>query len=241
MKTRMAEPENEKRWAMPELAIESVAAPTRNSEPSFLSVLHHRLRIASADGAPSEEFPYDEISRRAMDAVVVAAHFERDGEPWVYLRSALRPPVALADDRGRPALTDAGGQLWELPAGLVEPEETGGQGVVKAARRELEEELGFRCALSDFRTLGSPTLPCPGALSERQYFFSVLVDPTQRGTPTLDGSALERFGRIIAVPMEAALRRCTAGLLADAKTELGLRRLCEGLRNSRAASVPEAP
>ncbi len=223
-------PENEERWALADLTLRSVAPPARDGKSGFLGVLRHRLQIVVAGGQASEAFAYDEIARRAMDAVVIAAHFHRSGEPWVFLRSALRPPPALAQDLGRARLTSAGGQLWELPAGLVEAEESGGEGPVRAARRELLEELGFSAAEASFHALGPPTLPCPGALAERQYFFRIEVDPDERREPTLDGSALEHHGRVTVAPLREALRRCEQGGLPDAKTELALRRLLQFLR-----------
>jgi ADP-ribose pyrophosphatase len=126
------------------------------------------------------------------------------------------------------------GALWELPAGLIEPGEQTPEGVREAARRELEEELGFSVSAGELSPLGGSTLPCPGVIGERHFFFSVAVDPARRAEPGLDGSALERFGRVVAVPLEKALALCESGAIEDAKTELALRRLqdrlCPGAR-----------
>ena len=75
--------------------------------------------------------------------------------------------------------------------------------------------------------LGPSTLPAPGFIAERHFFVSVEVAPERRGEPGLDGSALERFGRVIALPLRRALAWCASGRIEDAKTELGLRRLAE--------------
>ena len=72
----------------------------------------------------------------------------------------------------------------------------------------------------------------PGFCAERQFFFEVEVDPAARSEPSLDGSALERGGAIVALPLALALERCRSGDIADSKTELGLRRLAE-LWNAR--------
>jgi ADP-ribose pyrophosphatase len=69
--------------------------------------------------------------------------------------------------------------------------------------------------------------PCPGVISERHYYFHVEVDPASRAEPSLDGSALEAGGVVVAIPLAEALRLISSGQLADAKTEIALRRLAE--------------
>jgi ADP-ribose pyrophosphatase len=179
-------------------------------------------------GQTSAPFVYDEVDRTAIDAVVIAVHYVLGGTRHVYLRSAARPPVLLrAPERNvsRDYFTRNG--LWELPAGLVEPEEFTQAGLVRCAQRELKEELGFDVGIERLQPLGPSTYPCPGVIGERHYFFHVAVDPAERREPTLDGSPLELLGAIIDVPIDEALRWCATGQLEDAKTELGLRRLAE--------------
>jgi ADP-ribose pyrophosphatase len=169
------------------------------------------------------------VDRRALDAAVMLAHYEdARGVPYVYLRSSLRPPVALRDKARSPLLEehDHGG-VWELPAGLVEPGEQTPEGVVATAQRELLEELGFEVERSALAPLGPSTFPAPGIISERLFFFHVNVDPNQRRAPELDGSPLERFGEVIDVPLANALAWCTSGAIEDVKTELGLRRFAD--------------
>jgi ADP-ribose pyrophosphatase len=169
-------------------------------------------------GAVSAPFAYDIVTREALDAVVIAATFTDRGVPHVYLRSAVRPPCAL---RAVPPEHD--GLLWELPAGLVEP----GESPENAAAREVEEELGFVTDAGALRLLGHWTFPAPGVIGERHIFYSLEVDPRARGTPSEDGSALERVAAIIALPLFDAIEHCRRGAIRDAKTELGLRRLAE--------------
>jgi ADP-ribose pyrophosphatase len=170
------------------------------------------------DGQVSAPFPYDMAVRKALDAVVIVAHFVEGGVRQVYLRSAVRPPCAF-----RTVPPEHDGLLWELPAGLVEP----GEEPVGCAVRELGEELGFVSKIGDMRPLGHWTFPAPGIIGERHLFFTVQVDPNARGRPTEDGSALEREAAILALPLEQALSFCRDGSIIDAKTELGLRRLAE--------------
>jgi ADP-ribose pyrophosphatase len=53
------------------------------------------------------------------------------------------------------------------------------------------------------------------------------VDPVTRSNPPLDGSALERFGEVVDLPLSQALSLCRRGDIEDVKTEIGLRRLWE--------------
>lgn len=186
----------------------------------FLNLMRLKLVARYPGGSQSEPFRYDLATRAAIDAVVIAAHYRGPSGPWVYLRSAIRPPCSL-----RPVAPAHLASLWELPAGLIEPDED----PAACAARELKEELGFVARPSDMRPLGPWTFPAPGIIGERHVYFAVEVDPTSRGRPTEDGSALEREGAVIALPVAGALAHCRAGLLRDAKTELGLRRLAEAL------------
>jgi ADP-ribose pyrophosphatase len=190
----------------------------------FFDVRRLDLTLRYPDGTESASFPYDVGARRALDAVVIAAHFTATshGRPvkYVFLRSAVRPPCAL---RSLPPEHD--GSLWELPAGLIEPDEN----PAVAAARELEEELGFRMAADDFRPLGPWTFPAPGIIGERHIPFAVEVDASSRATPTEDGSALERAAEILALPLDEAIEHCRRGTIRDAKTELALRRLAEAV------------
>jgi ADP-ribose pyrophosphatase len=219
---------------LPQIGLEVVADLSPAAPPGFLRLRRRRLVARYPDGSVSSEFTYDEIERRAIDAVIIVAHFERRGSPWVYLRSALRPPLFFRDPARSPVPEAGTGALWELPAGLIEPDEQGPSGVLEAARRELEEEVGFALPASRFRALGGPTVPAGGFIAERHFFVSAAVDPGERGEPSLDGSALERFGRVIAMPLAQGLELCVSGRIEDAKTELGLRRLADVLSRSSA-------
>jgi ADP-ribose pyrophosphatase len=183
-----------------------------------LNVSRFDLVVKYPDGTESESFQYDVARRRALDAAVIVAHFVSGGVRHVYLRSAMRPPCAL---RG-PGLE---GNLWEVPAGLVEPDED----PAAAAARELGEELGFAADITAMRSRGPWMYPVPGMIAERNLYFSVEVDPRTRSTPTEDGSALERGAAICAIPLSEALDHCRSGAIRDAKTELALRRLVDTL------------
>lgn len=214
---------------LPDLPVIRVE-PVGGAEPSgrrFLEVRRRVHRVHYADGTVSEAFTYDEVVRAALDAVVIVAHWTVDGERWVHLRSAVRPPVVGREERSPAERAARHGGLWELPAGLVEPAERGAAGAAAAARRELAEELGYDVPADALTPLGPSTFPTAAVIAERHYFFEVEVEPSRRGEPTLDGSPLERGGVVVALPLADALEGCRTGWIEDAKTELGLRRLAE--------------
>jgi ADP-ribose pyrophosphatase len=200
-------------------------------QQGFLRLVRRRYRVSYPDGTQSEPFLYDAVDRNAIDAVVIAAHFaEADGTPWVFLRSAVRPPLTLRNRAHSPLPDEAcDGHLWELPAGMVEQTERTPTGVVHAAQRELHEELGFEVGVEALSPLGHSTFPAPGFVAERHFFFEVRVDPSTRREPVLDGSPLEHFGSVITLRLRDALDLCRTGAIEDAKTELALRRLAEKL------------
>jgi ADP-ribose pyrophosphatase len=201
-----------------------------SSGAGFLRIVRRRLRAHYPDGTSSAPFVYDEVDRTAIDAVVLCVHFlDARGVRHVYLRSAVRPPLTFRDRARspRPSHDPAGGFLWELPAGLVEESEQSEVGLRHAARREIHEELGFDVTPESLSELGASIFPVPAFISERQFYFEVEVDPKTRVEPTLDGSALEHMGAVVALPVTDALERCRTGEFQDGKTELCLRRLVE--------------
>lgn len=212
---------------LPSIAVSVVDDVTAGSrcDEGFLRVRRRRLSLTFPDGRASRAFAYDEAWRAALDAVTMAAHFvDARGTRRVYLRSAVRPPVALRPEEPirRGPLT---GALWELPAGLLEPDERGEAGLRRCAARELDEELGLAVADDSLRQLGAGMYPTPGVIAERIYFYEVEVDPSKRAPPGLDGSPLEEGAEIVAYPLADALALADEGFFDDMKTELGLRRL----------------
>src|SRR5262245_46893002 len=129
----------------PALRLELVDDTTARSrcDEGFVRLRRRTLRLVFPDGQTSEPFAYDEAYREACGAVVVVPWSRApQGEARVSLRSALRPPVALREARVEPAgAPPPPSQLWEICAGLVEPDERGEGGLVRCAARELGEEL----------------------------------------------------------------------------------------------------
>ncbi len=193
----------------------------------FIARRSRRLRVERPGETPSRAFVYDEVARRALDAVVIAPFFRREGEVFVVLRTALRPPVALRAPIDDALPSVALGALWEFPAGLVEPDESSRSGLRRAALRELAEETGFRPSEDALVELGAAAFPAPGVIAEAHFFFAAEVAPESRGEPSLDGSALEEYFELVAVPLAVVLAAARSGRLRDAKTELAARRLAE--------------
>lgn len=202
---------------VPKVELEVVRDHTGEPGESFLRV--RRLELVTVrQGKRSATFRYDVLDRRALDACIMIAHYVEGGVHQVLLRSAVRPPLAY---RSLPPECPFG--LWEIPAGLIEPDET----PRAAAARELAEELGLHVDESLLLPLGSWTAPAPGFIGEMHHFFHVAIDPLTRKAPAGDGSPLEEDASIVSVPLATALEACRRGEIRDAKTELGLRRLKE--------------
>jgi ADP-ribose pyrophosphatase len=213
----------------PKLALKLVETLPAQDRPGFLGLRRQVFRVEFEDGSLSEPFTYDSVDRERLDAVVIAPHYrDASGRRHVFLRSALRPPVATRPLAVRPVPeAPTLGALWELPAGLVEVEERSPEGLRRSAARELLEEVGFKVDPASLAPLGPSTFPAPGMIAERHFYFQVEVDPAHRETPTEDGSPLEQAAVIVAIPLDEALTLTRRGEIEDAKTEVALRRLAE--------------
>jgi ADP-ribose pyrophosphatase len=190
-------------------------------EPPPGAWLRHRrprMRAVYADGTSSEPFTYEHVERRATDAVVLLMHF--DGQ--VLLRTSLRPPLAIRTQLVVPLPgeeTDSP-MLWEVPAGLIEPEEQGHAGIRACAVREALEETGVVLAQELLMPLGAPSFLCPGVIAEQLHYFAAELSSATIVTALGDGSPVEERAALAFFPFAEAL-----ALTRDVKTELGIRRL----------------
>ena len=103
-----------------------------------------------------------------------------------------------------------GGDLWEIPAGLLEL----GEDPVDCARRELLEETGCICKKLDAMTFLWTT---PGFTDEKIHLF--------RGTGLTRGDAAreaDEFIEVTALRLSEVLRKIRAGEITDAKTLVGV-------------------
>ena len=225
----MSDLENEARarppgseWEPPAIAIDVLddRSASARCDQGFLRLRRLTLRNRYPDGSASEPYPYDLVERDAMDAAIIVLHRVRDGELEVCVRSSLRPPLGV-----RPAEAASPTVIWELPAGLIEPDEAGTwEGVCACAERETLEETGYRVPAARFEPLGSPTYLSPGVLAERLHYVVASLEGCPAGEPTLDGSPVEEGSALRFVTLADAIAAIDAGHLQDAKSEVALRR-----------------
>lgn len=213
----------------PVVRVEIVADRTASSraDQGFIRVRRLDLRNRYEDGTTSRTYPYDCAERGAMDAVGIVLH---TADRRVCLRSSIRPPLALRVGYALPLPGTDDPTLFEIPAGLVEADEHGEDGLKACSVRETLEEVGLEVARDAFRRLGPGVYLTPGLIAEKIHFFHAEVDPLLARTPSLDGSPVEEAASIEWVPLDEALAACRDGRLEDIKTELALRRLAEVLR-----------
>jgi ADP-ribose pyrophosphatase len=198
------------------------------SDGGFLKVRRLRLRSHYADGSVSEVYPYDVVDRKALDAVVVvlfAIRADAPTDPFVCVRSALRPPLALRGERDLVVPDPRSDvELWEMPAGLIEAHEKGFDGVRACASRETLEETGFEVAASEFELLGVPVFLSPGMCGEKIHIACARV-ADHRAAVNPAGDGVLEVGAIVEWwPLSVCFARASDGVIEDAKTELALHR-----------------
>jgi ADP-ribose pyrophosphatase len=110
-------------------------------------------------------------------------------------------------------------QLWEIPAGKLEP----GEGALACARRELREETGF--VADDWAEVGA-FFTSPGFSDERiTLFFAAALRPIGRsiGDEIVEHQAFK---------LDEVERMIDAGEITDAKTILAIARHLARTRGS---------
>jgi ADP-ribose pyrophosphatase len=212
----------------PKVRIEVVRDDTASmrSDEGFIRVRRLLLRNHYEGGEHSREYRYDCAEREAIDAVGIVL-FDREGR--VCLRSSIRPPLAMRPGYVLALQDEEPGcpTLYEIPAGLIEIEERGEDGLRACCARETLEEVGLHVEPGAFVRLGPGVFLTPGLCAEKIHFFAAEVDGARAVEPTMDGSPVEERATIEWVPLEEALAACGDGRVMDIKTELSLRRLAE--------------
>lgn len=125
--------------------------------------------------------------------------------------------IVAIDAQGRVCLLHqfrhaAGGYVWELPAGKLEP----GEPPELTARRELIEEAGVTA--SSWRSLGI-SLSSPGVFTERIHLY-LATDLAPAPDAREDAEVFE----VHWVDLEVAVQRVLNGEIDDSKTGMGLLR-----------------
>lgn len=225
-------------WRAPSIHIDVVddTSASARCDQGFLKLRRLRLRNRYEDGRVSEPYPYDIVDRAALDAVVMVLHRTGERGLEVCVRSSLRPPLGVrAEGEARPVSV-----LWEVPAGLIEPDEAAGvsvdgllPGVRSCAARETLEETGYVVGEDRFTPLGRMTYLSPGVLAERLHYVAASLDGCPSGDPTLDGSPVEEGSALRFVTLDEAIAAIDRGDIQDAKTEVALRRFVAQQRSRR--------
>lgn len=104
----------------------------------------------------------------------------------------------------------AGGYIWELPAGKLEPQEA----PAMTAARELVEEAG--CEAASWQELGT-YVSSPGVFTEIVHLYLA-----RDLTPAPQAREAAEVFEIHWVPLADALRRAAEGDIRDGKSALGL-------------------
>ena len=135
------------------------------------------------------------------------------GEAGVVLAIDRRRAVAIMVRQWRAPLIVIGAEpfLLEACAGILDP----GEDAETAARREAEEEIGFR--IGRMRKVGT-VAPSAGTLTERMHLFIAEVSEGDRttnggGSPD-EGETIE----VVEVPLQELFDKACRGEIEDAKT-----------------------
>lgn len=103
-----------------------------------------------------------------------------------------------------------GEEIWELPAGKLEP----GEDPFESAKRELSEECGL--SADNYMDLGV-VYPTVGYDSEKIYLWA--ATGLHKGGQHLDAG---EFLDVVRMPFEEALQKVLHGEIKDSKTQIGL-------------------
>lgn len=200
----------------------------------YLRLRRVHLQNRFADGSLSRRYfcEFVDRPRHGTDAVVVGLwHRDTEGGVRVLLRQGLRPALRFGRPPERLTVPDAAPFLLftEVVAGILEEEDRGEAGIRKRAAIEAWEEAGLRVDPSAIERLGAPVFPTPGMAPECFFLMHAEVDPASAAPPEGDGSPMEEGSRQRFVPIGEAIALCDRGEIADAKTEILLRRLAARL------------
>jgi ADP-ribose pyrophosphatase len=211
-----------------------VDSDERVGDGGFLAIRRLHLRNVRGDGSTSAQYVCDAVVRPfGQDAVVVVVYARTQRGVEVLVRHGLRPALVLGRDPARAPLPEPppGLFLTELVAGIVEEGDQGEAGLKARAAHEVLEEAGFLVEQDSVALLGAGMFPSPGCLVEKFYVAAVEVDPATQQPLVGDGSPMEEGARTTWLILDDAIAACRAGALTDLKTELGLRRFKEFLRD----------
>lgn len=185
----------------------------------FLTVTEAEVRYTVADGSLSTPVRRLNVGRGHSVGVLL---YDRQADAVVLVRQFRYPAYSapLPDDEPR-------GWLLEIVAGKQEPD----QSTEETARREAEEEVGYR--LDGPLVHVATCYATPGASSEQIAIFLAEIDLGSRsgaGGGVDEGEDTE----LVVLPRTAALDMLRRGVIHDAKTVIALQALALGV-------LPTAP
>jgi len=155
-----------------------------------------KVDVDSVRGPDGTEFDL-EIIRHPGAAAIVPVISDRDAED----------PTVLLLEQYRYA---AGGTIWEIPAGVLEP----GEDPIDCAKRELLEETGARADKIEHLTTVFTT---PGFTDEMIHLF--LATGITVGEPSHEQ---DEFIQVKARPLSDALQMIRDGEILDSKSIVGI-------------------
>ncbi|HEY7343172.1 MAG TPA: NUDIX hydrolase [Ktedonobacterales bacterium] len=173
------------------------------AQRAIFRLVEAHLRYERYDGSMSDE--------------LVRISFERGDSATAILHDPATDSVVLVEQFRYPTLKGGTGWILELPAGIVETNQNGGQELT--IRRELLEETGYEAGPM---TLLYTFYPSPGASSERLFLYYGTVQHAGR---VGDGGGNHREGediKTVILSLDDALSQIASGAIVDAKTIIGL-------------------
>jgi ADP-ribose pyrophosphatase len=141
------------------------------------------------------------VRKRKMSADIVVEH------NTVAILPITRKGYMLVELQYRPAI---GKKIYEIPAGHMEKNEK----PVDCARRELEEETGFKAGR--LRQINY-FYPSPGLLSKKEYFF--IAEQLTKGKTSFDKHE-DIITKEMSIPTD--LKYIKSGKIVDAKTIIAI-------------------
>jgi len=173
-----------------------------------------RIETLSAEHFPLRRYRFRQRRRDGTGATVVRRIYELGESIAVLPVDRRRGTVLLTRQLRLPAFLNGDeARLVEACAGHIEP----GDEAEATARREAEEELGYRLgALVPVFSL----YMSPGSITEKLHFFLADYEPAMKQS---EGGGLAAEGEDIEVletTIETACRMIEAGQIVDAKTVL---------------------
>ncbi len=204
------------------------------NENGFLRLEKLKLKNRYEDGSSSREYASEMVHRRGTDSVAIIPYFfDGEGNLWIYVKRGIRPPVYRRRDLPL-AVPDLSENLYifEAIAGSLEEEDRNKSSVVKRAKEEILEELGFDVRIERFESLGGGFYPSHGQSSEKIHLLALKVDPEQKSQASGDGSVNEGDSLTELIEARKILEMCEKGKIEDPKIEIGVTRLCRKLQYS---------